>query len=71
MSPIRTVVFAIKMSKLAVRLVRASVGIAAAGITLASLASVLGSLPLWLVVFIHEGGTVLVCCLSLLCALVN
>merc|ERR550514_491856 len=54
---LQAVVFAIKMSKLAINVVRASVGIAATGITLASLASVMGSLPLWLVVLVHEGGT--------------
>lgn len=42
-------------------LVKQSVGLALSCIFIAALASVLGFLPLWLTVLLHEGGTLLVC----------
>lgn len=42
-------------------LVKQSVGLALACIFIAALPSVLGFLPLWLTVLLHEGGTLLVC----------
>ncbi|KAK1291828.1 hypothetical protein QJS10_CPB17g02273 [Acorus calamus] len=42
-------------------LVKQSVGLALSCILFASLPSVMGFLPLWLTVLLHEGGTLLVC----------
>lgn len=42
-------------------LVKQNVALALSAIILASLPSVLGFLPLWLTVLLHEGGTLLVC----------
>ncbi|CAI9752881.1 unnamed protein product [Fraxinus pennsylvanica] len=42
-------------------LVKQNVALALSSIVLASLTSVLGFLPLWLTVLLHEGGTLLVC----------
>ena len=54
------VVETLRAAARAVSLVRVNVVIALVGIFGAAAASIAGSLPLWLTVFIHEGGTVLV-----------
>ncbi|KAK6923089.1 hypothetical protein RJ641_011393 [Dillenia turbinata] len=53
--------FCIAKSRQTTSLVKQSVALALSCILLASLPSVLGFLPLWLTVLLHEGGTLLVC----------
>ncbi|KAF2295361.1 hypothetical protein GH714_032661 [Hevea brasiliensis] len=53
--------FCIAKSRQTTSLVKQNVAIALIRIVLASLPSVLGFLPLWLTVLLHEGGTLLVC----------
>ncbi|KAK6924007.1 hypothetical protein RJ641_010207 [Dillenia turbinata] len=53
--------FCIAKSRQTSSLVKQSVALALSCILLASLPSVLGFLPLWLTVLLHEGGTLLVC----------
>lgn len=53
--------FVIAKAHQTTRLVKQSVGLALSSIILAALPSVLGFLPLWLTVLLHEGGTLLVC----------
>ncbi|KAJ0040325.1 hypothetical protein Pint_27978 [Pistacia integerrima] len=53
--------FCIAKSRQTTSLVKQSVALALSCIVLASLPSVLGFLPLWLTVLLHEGGTLLVC----------
>ncbi|XP_057984632.1 probable cadmium/zinc-transporting ATPase HMA1, chloroplastic, partial [Hevea brasiliensis] len=53
--------FCIAKSRQTTSLVKQNVAIALTRIVLASLPSVLGFLPLWLTVLLHEGGTLLVC----------
>merc|ERR1712054_82801 len=66
---IESVAYALRMARRAVKLVRFNVVIAALGILLASLSSVMGYLPLWFIVFVHEGSTILVCANAMLCAI--
>lgn len=65
---IESVAYAMRMASRAVGLVRFNVIIAALGIILASVSSIMGSLPLWFIVFMHEGSTILVCANAMLCA---
>ncbi|WCJ31276.1 heavy metal atpase 1 [Euphorbia peplus] len=53
--------FCIAKSRQTTSLVRQNVALALTCIILASLPSVMGFLPLWLTVLLHEGGTLLVC----------
>ncbi|KAJ4890735.1 hypothetical protein Rs2_30483 [Raphanus sativus] len=53
--------FCIAKSRQTTTLVKQNVAIALTSIFLAALPSVLGYLPLWLTVLLHEGGTLLVC----------
>ncbi|CAA7040751.1 unnamed protein product [Microthlaspi erraticum] len=53
--------FCIAKSHQTTSLVKQNVAIALTSIFLAALPSVLGFLPLWLTVLLHEGGTLLVC----------
>lgn len=53
--------FTIAKSRQTTSLVKQNVAIALTSIMAASLPSVLGVLPLWLTVLLHEGGTLLVC----------
>ncbi|QDP16882.1 hypothetical protein Tsubulata_009111 [Turnera subulata] len=53
--------FCIAKSRQTTSLVKQNVALALTCIILASLSSVLGFLPLWLTVLLHEGGTLLVC----------
>ncbi|XP_020885433.1 probable cadmium/zinc-transporting ATPase HMA1, chloroplastic isoform X3 [Arabidopsis lyrata subsp. lyrata] len=53
--------FCIAKSRQTTSLVKQNVAIALTSIFLAALPSVLGFLPLWLTVLLHEGGTLLVC----------
>ncbi|KAL5556924.1 hypothetical protein UlMin_039160 [Ulmus minor] len=53
--------FCIAKSRQTNSLVQQNVALALTSILLASLPSVLGFLPLWLTVLLHEGGTLLVC----------
>ncbi|KAF5752867.1 cadmium/zinc-transporting ATPase HMA1 chloroplastic [Tripterygium wilfordii] len=53
--------FCIAKSRQTSSLVKQNVALALCSIALASLPSVLGFLPLWLTVLLHEGGTLLVC----------
>ncbi|KAF8088831.1 hypothetical protein N665_0529s0027 [Sinapis alba] len=53
--------FCIAKSRQTTTLVKQNVAIALISIFLAALPSVLGYLPLWLTVLLHEGGTLLVC----------
>ncbi|KAI4326057.1 hypothetical protein MLD38_031409 [Melastoma candidum] len=53
--------FCIAKSRHTTSLVKQNVALALSCIILASLPSVLGFLPLWLTVLLHEGGTLLVC----------
>ncbi|CAN1815105.1 Probable cadmium/zinc-transporting ATPase HMA1, chloroplastic [Linum perenne] len=58
---ISVVPFCIAKSRQTSNLVKQNVALALTSIILASLPSVLGFLPLWLTVLLHEGGTLLVC----------
>ncbi|KAK8955629.1 hypothetical protein KSP40_PGU012892 [Platanthera guangdongensis] len=58
---ISCVPFCIAKARQTTLLVKQSVALALSCIIFASLLSVLGSLPLWLTVLLHEGGTLLVC----------
>ncbi|XP_075656005.1 putative cadmium/zinc-transporting ATPase HMA1, chloroplastic [Castanea sativa] len=58
---ISCVPFCIAKARQTTSLVKQSVALALSCIFLASLPSVLGFLPLWLTVLLHEGGTLLVC----------
>ncbi|KAL6530107.1 putative cadmium/zinc-transporting ATPase hma1, chloroplastic [Orobanche minor] len=53
--------FCVAKSRQTNSLVKQNVALALSSIVLASLPSVLGFLPLWLTVLLHEGGTLLVC----------
>lgn len=53
--------FCIAKSRQTTSLIKQNVALALSSIFLASLTSVLGVLPLWLTVLLHEGGTLLVC----------
>ncbi|KAJ0889062.1 putative P-type ATPase, HAD superfamily, P-type ATPase, transmembrane domain superfamily [Helianthus annuus] len=53
--------FCIAKSRQTTTLVKLNVALALCSIMLASLTSVMGFLPLWLTVLLHEGGTLLVC----------
>ncbi|XP_042507086.1 probable cadmium/zinc-transporting ATPase HMA1, chloroplastic [Macadamia integrifolia] len=53
--------FCIAKARQTTSLVKQSVALALSCIVFASLPSVLGFLPLWLTVLLHEGGTLLVC----------
>nr|XP_043614627.1 probable cadmium/zinc-transporting ATPase HMA1, chloroplastic isoform X2 [Erigeron canadensis] len=53
--------FCIAKSRQTTSLVKLNVALALSSIMLASLTSVMGFLPLWLTVLLHEGGTLLVC----------
>ncbi|XP_051126787.1 probable cadmium/zinc-transporting ATPase HMA1, chloroplastic [Andrographis paniculata] len=53
--------FVVTKSRQTALLVKQNVAIALSSIVVASLTSLLGVLPLWLTVLIHEGGTLLVC----------
>ncbi|KAL7101442.1 hypothetical protein ACP275_08G054200 [Erythranthe tilingii] len=53
--------FSVAKSRQTTSLVKQNVALALGSIFLASLTSVLGVLPLWLTVLLHEGGTLLVC----------
>jgi Cd2+/Zn2+-exporting ATPase len=55
------VAFVIAKARQTDALVKQSVALALSCIFLASLPSILGVLPLWLTVLLHEGGTLLVC----------
>lgn len=55
------VVFSIAKARQTTLLVKQNVALALCSIILASLPSVLGFLPLWLTVLLHEGGTLIVC----------
>ncbi|KAG0466726.1 hypothetical protein HPP92_018306 [Vanilla planifolia] len=58
---ISSVPFCIAKARQTTLLVKQSVMLALSCIIFASLLSVLGTLPLWLTVLLHEGGTLLVC----------
>ncbi|XP_020594408.1 probable cadmium/zinc-transporting ATPase HMA1, chloroplastic [Phalaenopsis equestris] len=58
---ISSVPFCIAKARQTTMLVKQSVTLALSCIIFASLQSVLGFLPLWLTVLLHEGGTLLVC----------
>ncbi|XP_058070120.1 probable cadmium/zinc-transporting ATPase HMA1, chloroplastic isoform X3 [Magnolia sinica] len=53
--------FCLAKARQTISLVKQSVGLALSCIVFAALPSVLGFLPLWLTVLLHEGGTLLVC----------
>ncbi|KAK4393418.1 putative cadmium/zinc-transporting ATPase HMA1, chloroplastic [Sesamum angolense] len=53
--------FCVAKSRQTTSLVKQNVALALCSIVLASLTSVLGFLPLWLTVLLHEGGTLFVC----------
>ncbi|CAI9110237.1 OLC1v1010230C1 [Oldenlandia corymbosa var. corymbosa] len=53
--------FCVAKSRQTTSLVKQNVALALSSILVASLTSVLGFLPLWLTVLLHEGGTLLVC----------
>lgn len=53
--------FCIAKARQTTSLVKQSVALALSCIVFAALPSVLGFLPLWLTVLLHEGGTLLVC----------
>lgn len=53
--------FCVAKSRQTTSLIKQNVVLALSSIALASLTSVLGFLPLWLTVLLHEGGTLLVC----------
>nr|AHW50672.1 cadmium/zinc-transporting ATPase HMA1 [Nicotiana tabacum] len=53
--------FCVAKSRQTTSLIKQNVALALSSILLASLTSVLGVLPLWLTVLLHEGGTLLVC----------
>lgn len=53
--------FCIAKSRQTTSLIKQNVALALTSIVLASLPSVMGFLPLWLTVLLHEGGTLLVC----------
>ncbi|XP_015890260.3 probable cadmium/zinc-transporting ATPase HMA1, chloroplastic [Ziziphus jujuba] len=53
--------FCVAKSRQTTSLVKQNVALALTCIVLASLPSVMGFLPLWLTVLLHEGGTLLVC----------
>ncbi|XP_057481857.1 probable cadmium/zinc-transporting ATPase HMA1, chloroplastic [Actinidia eriantha] len=53
--------FCVAKSRQTTSLVQQNVALALSSILLASLTSVLGFIPLWLTVLLHEGGTLLVC----------
>ncbi|KAG8384328.1 hypothetical protein BUALT_Bualt04G0106800 [Buddleja alternifolia] len=53
--------FCVAKSRQTTSLVKQNVALALSSILLASFTSVLGFLPLWLTVLLHEGGTLLVC----------
>ncbi|KAF1874160.1 hypothetical protein Lal_00041606 [Lupinus albus] len=58
---ISAVPFCIAKSRQTTSLIKQNVALALSCIVMASLPSVLGYLPLWLTVLLHEGGTLLVC----------
>ncbi|XP_061339991.1 probable cadmium/zinc-transporting ATPase HMA1, chloroplastic [Gastrolobium bilobum] len=58
---ISAVPFCIAKSRQTTSLIKQNVALALSCIVMASLPSVLGFLPLWLTVLLHEGGTLLVC----------
>ncbi|KEH31492.1 cadmium/zinc-transporting ATPase, putative [Medicago truncatula] len=58
---ISAVPFCIAKSRQTTSLIKQNVALALSSIFLASLPSVLGFLPLWITVLLHEGGTLLVC----------
>ncbi|XP_019434684.1 PREDICTED: probable cadmium/zinc-transporting ATPase HMA1, chloroplastic isoform X1 [Lupinus angustifolius] len=58
---ISAVPFCIAKSRQTTSLIKQNVALALSCIIMASLPSVLGYLPLWLTVLLHEGGTLLVC----------
>eukprot|EP01018_Ginkgo_biloba_P014466 Gb_35813 [translate_table: standard] len=58
---ITSVPFVIAKARQTTSLVKQSVALALSCIVLATLSSVMGFLPLWLTVLLHEGGTLLVC----------
>lgn len=58
---ISSVPFCIAKSRQTTSLVKQNVALALLSIGIASFSSVLGFLPLWLTVLLHEGGTLLVC----------
>ncbi|XP_028764106.1 probable cadmium/zinc-transporting ATPase HMA1, chloroplastic isoform X2 [Neltuma alba] len=58
---ISAVPFCIAKSRQTTSLIKQNVALALSSIFMASLPSVLGFLPLWLTVLLHEGGTLLVC----------
>ncbi|RZC11788.1 putative cadmium/zinc-transporting ATPase HMA1, chloroplastic isoform B [Glycine soja] len=58
---ISAVPFCIAKSRQTTSLIKQNVALALTSIVMASLPSVLGFLPLWLTVLLHEGGTLLVC----------
>lgn len=53
--------FCIAKARQTTSLVKQNVALALSAIIVASLPSVLGFLPLWLTVLLHEGGTLIVC----------
>eukprot|EP00850_Spirogloea_muscicola_P014894 SM000110S18901 [mRNA] locus=s110:246472:250725:+ [translate_table: standard] len=55
------VAFVLAKARQTTALVKQSVGLALACIFVASFPAVLGFLPLWLTVLLHEGGTIIVC----------
>ncbi|CAO2828220.1 unnamed protein product [Amaranthus hypochondriacus] len=57
--------FCIAKARQTTSLVKQNVALALSAIILASLPSVLGFLPLWLTVLLHEGGTLIVCANSI------
>ncbi|KAF7828680.1 putative cadmium/zinc-transporting ATPase HMA1, chloroplastic [Senna tora] len=58
---ISAVPFCIAKSRQTTSLIKQNVALALSSILMASLPSVMGFLPLWLTVLLHEGGTLLVC----------
>ncbi|KAL3633967.1 putative cadmium/zinc-transporting ATPase hma1, chloroplastic [Castilleja foliolosa] len=58
---ISRVPFCVAKSRQTNSLVKQNVALALSSIVLASLTSVLGFLPLWLTVLLHEGGTLIIC----------
>ncbi|VFQ70343.1 unnamed protein product [Cuscuta campestris] len=53
--------FCVAKSRQTTSLIKQNVALALSSIAFASLTSVMGFLPLWLTVLLHEGGTLLVC----------
>ncbi|CAN4079723.1 unnamed protein product [Withania somnifera] len=53
--------FCVAKSRQTTSLIKQNVALALCSIILASLTSVMGFLPLWLTVLLHEGGTLIVC----------